>query len=106
TSLLLLSPVLRLPAELSKDVTVVDLPLPDTWLLARSLSEILASLPGDVAVRLGAGDREQLVRSAQGLTVKELANVLAKAVVTKGAVDRSAIDLINAEKRQIIRKSG
>jgi SpoVK/Ycf46/Vps4 family AAA+-type ATPase len=105
-TLLLLSPVLRLPVELSKEMVVVDLALPDAALLGATIDEIVASLPEGVPVRLGREEREQLVRSAQGLTVKEVGNVLAKAVVTRGAIDRAAIDLVNAEKRQIIRKSG
>jgi SpoVK/Ycf46/Vps4 family AAA+-type ATPase len=105
-TILLLSPVLKLPAELAKEIVVVDFALPDAAMLARTFREIEASLPPDSVVGLSVEDREQLVRSAQGLTVREFANVLAKALVTAGRVDRGAIDLINTEKRQIIRKSG
>ncbi len=103
---LFLSPVLKLPIELVKDVVVVDVPLPDPALLADTLGEITRSLPAGATVRLSEADREALIRSAQGLTVREFANVLAKALVTLGRIDRGAIDLINTEKRQIIRKSG
>ena len=105
-TLLILSPVLKLPVELAKDIVVVDFALPDAALLAATFREISASLPPDSIVELSGEDREQLVRSAQGLTVKEFANVLAKTLVVAGRIDRAAIDHINTEKRQIIRKSG
>ncbi len=105
-NVLFLSPVLKLPVELAKDVVVVDFALPDAALLAETLREISAALPAGGIVQLSDLDREELVRSAQGLTVREFANVLAKALVTLGRIDRGAIDLVNTEKRQIIRKSG
>ena len=105
-TILLLSPVLKLPVELVKEIVVVDLALPDAALLASTFRQIAGSLPPDAIVELSAEDRERLVRSAQGLTVREFANVLAKTLVTIGRIDRAAIDLIHTEKRQIIRKSG
>jgi SpoVK/Ycf46/Vps4 family AAA+-type ATPase len=105
-TLLILSPVLKLPVEISKEAVVLDLALPDAGMLAATFREIAATLPPDSVAGLTAEDREQLVRSAQGLTVKELANVLARTLVKEGRIDRGAIDQINAEKRQIIRKSG
>ena len=105
-TVLFLSPVLILPPELQKDVVVVDFPLPDHALLASSFEEISASLPGDIKVLMTPTDVERLIHSAQGLTLKEFSNVLAKTLVTRGRIDREAIDIVNAEKRQIIRKSG
>jgi SpoVK/Ycf46/Vps4 family AAA+-type ATPase len=105
-TLLILSPVLRLPVELAKEIVVLDFALPDPALLAATFREIAASLPPEAIAGLTADDREQLVRSAQGLTVKELANVVAKTLVVVGRIDRRAVEQIHAEKRQIIRKSG
>jgi SpoVK/Ycf46/Vps4 family AAA+-type ATPase len=105
-SVILVSPTLRLPVELQKEVVVIDFALPDAALLASTLRAISGSLPPDAIAELTTEDREQLVRGAQGLTVREFANVLAKALVTTGRIDRATIDLVNVEKRQIIRKSG
>jgi SpoVK/Ycf46/Vps4 family AAA+-type ATPase len=106
TTVLLLSPVLNLPVELQKEMVVVDLPLPGHELLERTYQEILAALPADIAVTLQPADAEKLISSAQGLTLKEFSNVLAKTLVSNGRIDRSAVDGVNSEKRQIIRKSG
>jgi SpoVK/Ycf46/Vps4 family AAA+-type ATPase len=105
-TILIVSPVLKLPVELSKEIVVVDFALPGPALLAATFREIAATLPPEAIAGLTAEDREQLVRSAQGLTVKELANVLAKTLVTAGRLDRGAIEQLHTEKRQIIRKSG
>jgi SpoVK/Ycf46/Vps4 family AAA+-type ATPase len=105
-TLLILSPVLTLPLELQKDVVVVDLPLPGFELLERTFREIASALPEGVKVILSDEDRERLVRSAQGLTLKEFSNVLAKALVGKGRIDKGAIETVQTEKRQVIRKSG
>jgi SpoVK/Ycf46/Vps4 family AAA+-type ATPase len=105
-TMLFLSPLLKLPVELSKDVVVVDFALPDYALLESTFREIASSLTGDKAVKLSDPDREKLIRSAQGLTLKEFSNVLAKTLVTAGRIDRGAVDVVNTEKKQIIRKSG
>ncbi len=105
-TLLFVSPVLKLPVELAKDVVVVDFALPDYALLEATFRELSASLTGDLAIKLSDVDRDKLIRSAQGLTLKEFSNVLAKTLVTVGRIDRAAIDVVNTEKKQIIRKSG
>ncbi len=105
-TLLFVSSVLKLPVELSKEMVVVDFALPDFALLDATFREIAGSLTGERAVKLSDADRDKLVRSAQGLTLKEFSNVLAKALVENGRIDRAAIDVVNSEKKQIIRKSG
>ncbi len=100
------SPVLVLPVELQKDIVVVDVALPSPALLRAAFEALAASLPAGARTTLSARDVETLIRTAQGLTTKEFANALAKAVVTSGRIDRDAIDVVNAEKRQIVRKSG
>lgn len=105
-TLLLLSPVLTLPAELVKEMVVVDFPLPDFAMLAETFEQITEALPADIKVIISPPEVEKLLHSAQGLTLKEFSNVLAKTLVTRGRIDREAIDVVNSEKRQIIRKSG
>jgi SpoVK/Ycf46/Vps4 family AAA+-type ATPase len=46
-----------------------------------------------------------LIRCAQGMTLKELEQTLALAVVKKGSVDHRVIPLVLREKEQIVRKS-
>jgi SpoVK/Ycf46/Vps4 family AAA+-type ATPase len=57
-------------------------------------------------VELDPQAREKLVKAALGLTLKEAENVLARALVTRGALDAEAVKVILSEKKQLIRKSG
>ncbi len=107
-SILLVSPVLKLPTELAKEIEVVDHELPDREVLGRALDDLLGWLHerGDVRVDLPRLTREAVIRAAQGLTLGEFENAMAKAVVRARSVDGSAVDSVLEEKKQIIRKSG
>jgi len=59
-----------------------------------------------VDVNLADGGREQIVKALTGLTRSEAENALAKVIVTRSRLDPDDIDLLLAEKEQIIRKSG
>lgn len=104
-TLIILSPTLKLPAELEKEVTVVDYPLPDVDALDTLLEGIIQSVKGNsqLAIDLSSEDREQVLKAAQGLTANEAENVFAKSLVERRAFD---IEVIFSEKEQIVRKSG
>jgi SpoVK/Ycf46/Vps4 family AAA+-type ATPase len=103
-TLLFLSPVLHLPAELEKEITLVDYALPAPEELEEALDRVLRSVrtQGGLRLRLAPEEREQVLRAARGLTVSEAENVFAKSVVTTRQFDP---EIIVAEKRQLIRKS-
>ncbi len=105
TTVILLSPVLQLPNELQKDVTVIDYELPTLRDLDGLLTRAVESQRGNdqVDVNLTAEQRERLLKAALGLTLCEAENVFARCIVEKGRFD---VDLIIAEKQQLIRKSG
>ncbi|MNS14257.1 ATP-dependent zinc metalloprotease FtsH 3 [compost metagenome] len=103
-TVIVLSPVLAIPPELTKEVTVVDFPLPD----APTISEMVQRA-GEMAGRPMAIDllqRERLVSAAKGLTAGEIANALAKALVVHRGLDERAVDVMAEEKRQVVRKTG
>jgi SpoVK/Ycf46/Vps4 family AAA+-type ATPase len=102
------SPILNLPAELEKDVTIIDVPLPDgaeLMMLLRTLCESVGKA-GHFKVEITEQDAWQLVRAAQGMTLNEAENAFSKAVVTDSAIRASDLKLILEEKQQIVRKSG
>jgi ATP-dependent 26S proteasome regulatory subunit len=104
-TVIILSPVLQLPDELQKDLTVIDYGLPGLRELDGLLTRALDSVRGQEGVdaSLSAEQRERVLRAALGLTLTEAENVFAKCIVEKGRFD---VDLVVAEKQQIVRKSG
>lgn len=107
-TVLLLSSVLRLPPELEKDLTVVDLDLPGETELQVVLEETCEQVKGNprVEISLTRGDREKIVKALTGLTRAEAENALAQVIVTRNRLNPEDVDLLLTEKEQIIRKSG
>lgn len=105
-TLVLLSPLLKMPPELEKDVTVIDVPLPGEGELMTILEEILSSVRGLPQVKLSEDPmlKEQVVKAALGLTANEAENIFSKAIVEGGGFDEGDLALILDEKKQIIRK--
>ncbi len=108
STVLILSPVLTIPPELEKEITVLDVPLPAASDLLELLREIVSVVrqDGKSKVELTREDAEHLVRAALGLTLSEAENAFAKAIASDGKLSRDDVKLVLEEKRQIIRKSG
>lgn len=104
-TLVLLSPLLKLPPELEKEITVLDYALPSLSDLNELLESIIESVKANpqVHTELTTEEREQILQAAQGLTAIEAENVFAKSLVEKKRFD---VDVVLSEKEQIIRKSG
>lgn len=103
-SIIVTMPGGEMPDELRDDGVSIDYPLPDVRELHAVLEQLLAA-PG-VRVDLSPEDRQRLLRSALGLSANQAQRVFAKAIVSDGRLDDRDFDLINAEKKQIIRSSG
>jgi AAA+ superfamily predicted ATPase len=108
TTVVLLSPVLVIPPELEKEISVLDVPLPAYRDLLQLLKEIVGVLrQGDRAkVDLTKEDADQLIQAALGLTLSEAENAFAKAIAHDGRLSRDDVARVLDEKRQVIRKSG
>ncbi len=107
-NILLVSPRLVMPPELEKDITLLDIPLPDAAELTDLFKSVCRALykKDKNSVALSNRDANAIVRAAQGLTLTEAENAFAKAAVTGGRLDHEDVDLVLNEKKQIIRKSG
>lgn len=108
STVVVLAPLLRLPDELEKDVTVYDFPLPDRGDLQRMLQQIARDIQGnpDLSLDLSEASREALIDAAIGLTLNEAENVFAKTLVAAQRLSQAEAPLVYAEKRQVIRKTG
>jgi len=108
-TVILLGPVLKIPSELEKDLTVVDFALPDESQIQSMIEAIIerAKESGRVDIKLDKRERSRLVKASLGLTETEASNAIAKAIIlAKGHLNGDAIEAVTAEKQQIIRKSG
>ena len=106
-TVILVSPTLRIPQELQKTITVVDFDPPDYAEIEAALETVIKRQgENGYQVELAITDRERLIKACQGLTMEEVENVFAKAVVTDAKLDADDIELVLEEKRQIIRKTG
>lgn len=103
-TMIVTTPVPRIPEELKDDTVVIDFPAPSLGDLNDILSRLTAA-PG-VKINLTSQGRDKLLHAALGLSVNHARRVFSKAIVSKGFLDERDIDLINAEKKQIIRESG
>jgi SpoVK/Ycf46/Vps4 family AAA+-type ATPase len=104
-TIVILSPTLKLPLELEKEITVVEYALPTLEDLDELLESIVQSVRNNtqINVEMTHEEREQVLQSALGLTSNEAENVFAKSLVEKRKFD---VDVVLSEKEQIIRKSG
>lgn len=103
-NVLFLSPILKIPGELEKEIAVIDYKLPGKEELGCIIQHIAESVGGGKIT--GIQDPEclnKLAEAALGLTAEEAENVCAKSLVENGEF---SVKTILAEKEQIIRKSG
>lgn len=103
-TILITMPVYEVPEELKDEVVVLDFPPPGHTELLDILKGLL-SAPGARA-DIDAVATHKVIRSALGLSSNQAQRVFAKAIVSNGVLDERDIQLITAEKRQIIRESG
>jgi MoxR-like ATPase len=107
-TIVLISPVMEIPAELDKEITVLNFPQPTKDDLAALLDKIVADVQTlkQVQIELDPEGRERLLQAALGLTLGEAENVFAKIIVKDQRLSGDNVLEVFAEKQQIIRKSG
>jgi SpoVK/Ycf46/Vps4 family AAA+-type ATPase len=91
---------LKLPAELEREMTVVEFALPGREQIHHVLEGIVQSAK---LKKLDQNQRSALIDAASGLTTMEAENAFALSVVEKGALDPV---VVSREKAQTIKKNG
>ncbi len=107
-TVVIISPVMEIPVELEKEITVLNFPLPNMGDLGSLLDRIVAEVQElkRVQINLDPEGREQILQAALGLTMNEAESVFAKIIVKRERLSGDDIDEVFWEKRQIIQKSG
>ncbi len=107
-TVILVSPMFEIPAELEKDLTVIDFDMPKGNDLGILLDRIVDEVKENpkLSVNITPPVREKIVHALLGLTLLEAENVLAKTLVQHRCLSEKSVDIILGEKKQIIRKNG
>jgi hypothetical protein len=108
STVIIVSPLLRLPEELEKDITIIDFPLPSRAELSDLIHQISADIAGNpgLSIDLSQQSLDAVLDAAIGLTLNEAENVFAKTLVQARRLSGAESEIIYSEKQQIIRKSG
>lgn len=105
--LFLIGPDLVIPHELSKDVHLIDFPLPQLSELREIVEKVI-----NLAIKRGAENKlteEQITQAAmtlKGFTASEAQFSLSKILFGKKVIDESVLHALHSEKEQIAKKSG
>ncbi len=107
-TIIIVSPMFEMPPDLEKDLTILDYDLPKEKDLERLLFHIVKEVKDNpkLNVRMKPAVKEQIIHALLGLTLSEAENVLAKTLVENRGLNEKSLNIINTEKKQIIRKSG
>lgn len=102
-AIVLSSPNKFIPEELSKELPVIEVELPDRDTIAVIANSVVGEYK-DYCMETNITPK--LLESALGLTVMEAKLAFAKAIIEKRELTEDEIPLIISEKEQIIKKSG
>lgn len=107
-SIVFLSPDIVLPEDLQKEVTIVEFGLPDLNEIQEVLDEMIIANEegGKIEIELSEEEKIQMCKAALGLTLQEVENALARAMVETGRLSINELNIIMDEKNQVIRKTG
>jgi len=100
-TLVVVAPVVDVPAALEREVGRVSLPLPT----ATELRSLFQRVAGSARAEVAAEPLEQCVRAALGLTGGEAVRVFRKAWLASDGVDDAAVASIVREKQRALRRT-
>ncbi|WP_414548625.1 AAA family ATPase [Anabaena sp. CCY 0017] len=101
-NVVLLSPRIAIPDDLTEVLTVVEFPLPAAAEIKTEVERLLQSTGSN---SLSGKILDDLVRSCQGLSMERIRRVLARAIASHGELQPEDVDLVLEEKRQTIRQT-
>ncbi len=100
-NLVVIAPEVAIPSELGEVFTVMDFDLPSGGEIKTEVERLLGATGQGVNEKL----RDELVRSAQGLSLERIRRVLARAIAAHGKIEPEDVELVLEEKRQSIRQT-
>ena len=104
-NIVIVSPQLVIPSDLSEVVTVLEFPLPQAGEIKTEIERLLGAMGQSLNGKINGKILDELVRSSQGLSLERIRRVLARAIATHGEIRPEDVELVLEEKRQTIRQT-
>lgn len=106
-TIFILSSSLSVPTELEKEVTVIDIDLPDRAETGKIFDFIIKSYTQEsVQNSMKSNFKEAAINALQGLGALEMELALRRTLVGRDELGEDAVDALLEEKAQLVRKSG
>ena len=102
TTIVILSPVLRLPNEIEKYITVIEM----DYLTSDEIQKVIQGFIQDQETTITKELEATLTNAFKGLSAFEIQNILQLAYAENGELTSSQISLIFRQKQQMIKKAG
>ncbi|KYC36288.1 AAA family ATPase [Scytonema hofmannii PCC 7110] len=100
-NIVLLSPRIAIPDDLTEVLTVLEFPLPSGSEIRGEIERLLGATGNSLSGKV----MDDLVRSCQGLSMERIRRVLSRAIATHDELLPEDVDLVLEEKRQTIRQT-
>jgi ATP-dependent 26S proteasome regulatory subunit len=99
-SMIITTPALKFPDELREDAVAVHFLPPTADELEKELNKLVQN--SNIKCSLSKAGREKMIQAALGMTLNQARRSFAKAIVTHGQLDDRDINLVVAEKKDIL----
>lgn len=100
-NIVIVSPQVIVPTELTEVLTVLDFPLPEASEIKGEIIRLLTA----TSQKLSEKVLDELVLSSQGLSLERIRRVLTRAIASHGEIQPEDVELVLEEKRQSIRQT-
>ena len=100
--IIIVAPVVKIPVELEKFITIIEPEYPDET----EISNIVQAFSKENETEVSGELLEEMSQAFKGLTEFEIRCILQLAIATKGELDRDDLKFVFTQKQQMIKKSG
>lgn len=104
-TLILIGPNEEVPVEISKDVAILDLPMPGVEEFRELIQSVIADDSGQITVQPTAKQVDSLVNAVLGLTIEEARKALVQALQFAEEITDDTFTRIVSEKRRMVQGS-
>jgi SpoVK/Ycf46/Vps4 family AAA+-type ATPase len=100
-NIIIIATEINIPSELQEVFTITEFPLPQTEEIKEEIERLISATRQNLPPQF----LDELVRSAQGLSLERIRRVLTRAIAQNGKIEAEDVELILEEKKQRIRQT-